>query len=133
MNQPRHPDAVPAVHPDEVSEVAQSATEVRWFGVVLFVGHVALMVMGAIALWRIAGGWWVGAAVALVFVLGYFALWRYLLAPGSNVRLGYKERLTVSLVVGPAVVVLASLAGLWIPALVATCIMILGDALDERA
>ena len=126
------PDAAPEVHPDEVSEVTQSATEVRWFGVVLLIGHLALIVIGAIALWRIAGGWWLGAAVAATFVLGYFALWRYLLAPGSTVRLGYKERLTVSLVVGPAVVVLAALAGLWVPALVATCVVVLGDALNER-
>lgn len=126
------PDAAPEVHPDEVSEVAETATEVRWFGVVLLAGHLALIVLGAISLFRIAGGWWLGAAVAAAFVLGYFALWRYLLAPGSTVRLGYKERLTVSLVLGPAVVVVAALAGLWVPALVATCVMILGDALNER-
>ncbi|MBB1482282.1 hypothetical protein H5392_00210 [Tessaracoccus sp. MC1865] len=120
------------VHPDEVSEVAESATEVRWFGIVLLIGHLALIVVGAISLWRIAGGWWLGAVVAALFVLGYFALWRYLLAPGSRTRLGYRERLTVSVVLGPAVVVVASLAELWVPALVATCVMILGDALNSR-
>lgn len=125
-------EPAPEVHPDEVSEVAESATEIRWFGVVLLIGHLALMVLGAVSLYRIAGGWWLGAAVAAVFVLGYFALWRHLLAPGAATRLGYKERLTVSLVIGPAVVVLAALANLWVPALVATAVMILGDALDER-
>ncbi|WP_139650850.1 hypothetical protein [Tessaracoccus massiliensis] len=127
------PDAHPDVHPDEVSEVADTATEVRWFGVVLLLGHLALMAIGAVALWRIAGGWWVGAAVGALFVLGYFALWRFLLAPGSTARLGYKERLTVSLVAGPIVVIIASLAGLWVPALVATCVVILGDTLNERS
>lgn len=128
----QRPDPIPEVHPDEVSEVARTATEVRWFGVVLLVGHLALMAIGAVSLYRIAGGWWLGAAIAAALVLGYFALWRYLLAPGLTARLGYKERLTVSLVTGPAVVVVAALAGLWVPALVATCLMILGDALDER-
>ena len=121
----------PEVHPDEVSEVTETATEVRWFGVVLLVGHLALMVLGAVSLWRIAGGWWVGALAAGLFVLGYAALWRFLLAPGAQSRLGYKERLTVALVVSPAVVVVASLEGLWVPALVAACVMILGDALDH--
>lgn len=133
MTEQHLPDAVPAVHPGEVSEVAETATEIRWFGVVLLVGHLALMALGAVALWRIAGGWWIGALVAVLFVLGYFAVWRYLLAPGSHTRLGYRERLTVALVMGPAVLVLASLAGLWVPALVATCVVILGDALDQRS
>lgn len=69
--------------PRDVAEVPGSATEVRWYGVVLLVGHLALTVIGAVSLWRIAGGWWVGAAAAALFVLGYLALWRYLLAPGS--------------------------------------------------
>lgn len=123
----------PEVHPDEVAEVAESATEVRWFGVVLLIGHLGLLAVGVSSLWRIAGGWWLGAVVAGLFGLGYLALWRYLLAPGSSSRLGYKERLTVTLVLGPAVVVLAALAGLWVPALVATCVVILGDTLNETA
>lgn len=106
--------------------------EIRWFGVVLFVGHLALTVLGGVALWRIAGGWWVGAAVAALSVLGYLALWKQLLAPGARQRLNYRERLTVALVVGPAVVVLGSLSGLWLPALMATSVILLGDALNER-
>jgi len=116
-----------------VSGAAQPRAEVRWFGVVLLVGHVALIVLGAISLWRIAGGWWLGAVAAGLFALGYLALWRFLLAPGSPSRLGYRERFTLALVVGPVVVVLGSLAGLWLPALMATSVVILGDALDERS
>lgn len=122
------------VHPDEVAEVAtRPATEIRWFGVVLLLGHVALLALGAVSLWRIAGGWWVGGLAAGLFVLGYAALWRFWLAPGSRRRLGYKERLTVTLVLGPAVVVLGSLAELWLPALLATSVVALCDALDQRS
>ena len=81
----------------------------------------------------IAGGWWLGAVAAGLFALGYLALWRFLLAPGSPSRLGYRERFTFALVAGPVVVVLGSLAGLWLPALMATSVVILGDALDERS
>ena len=109
-----------------------SRPEIRWFGVVLLVGHLALPVLGAVALWRVAGGWWGGAGVAALFMLGYLALWKQLLAPGTRQRLNYRERLTVALVVGPAVVVLGSLSGLWLPALMATSVVLLGDALNER-
>lgn len=121
------------VHPDQVAEIEDSpATEVRWFGVVLLIGHLALLVIGAASLWRIAGGWWVGVLAAGLFVLAYAAVWRFWLAPGSRRRLGYKERLTVNLVAGPAIVVLGSLASLWLPALLATSIVLLCDALDQR-
>lgn len=121
------------VHPDQVAEIEDSpATEVRWFGVVLLIGHLGLLVIGAASLWRIAGGWWVGVLAAGLFVLAYAAVWRFWLAPGSRRRLGYKERLTVNLVAGPAIVVLGSLASLWLPALLATSIVLLCDALDQR-
>ena len=121
------------ISPDQVSELREPAGDIRWYGVVLLVGHVALLVLGAASLWRIAGGWWIGAAAAAVFVLAYAASWRFWLAPGARGRLGYKERLTVTMVVGPAVVVLGSLAGLWLPALIATSVVLLGDALNERS
>ena len=120
------------VHPDEVAEISDAASEIRWFGIVLLIGHLGLLVIGAASLWKIAGGWWVGALVALLFVLAYGAVWRFWLAPGSRRRLGYKERLTVNVVAGPAVVVLGSLAGLWLPALLAVSIILLCDALDQR-
>ncbi len=119
--------------PRDVAEAPGAETEIRWFGIVLLVGHLALTIIGAVALWRIAGGWWVGAAAAALFALGYFLLWRYLLAPGSRQRLGYRERLTIALVVGPAVLVLGGLTSLWLPALVATSVLILGDTLNERS
>ncbi|MCC2593491.1 hypothetical protein LKO27_08730 [Tessaracoccus sp. OS52] len=108
-------------------------SELRWYAVVLFIGQLALVVIGALSLWRIAGGWWLGAVVAGVFVLAYCVSWLLLLAPGSPRRLGYKERLTLNLVLGPAVVVLASLASLWLPALVALSVAIMCDALNERS
>lgn len=107
-------------------------TEVRWYAIVLFLGHLALLGLGAWSLWRIAGGWWLGAVVAALFVLAYATCWALLLAPGSSRRLSYKERLTVQCVVGPAIVVLSSLAGLWLPALVALSVTIMCDALNEK-
>lgn len=118
--------------PDDVAEVQnEPETQIRWFGVVLLVGHLALLIIGALSLWRIAGGWWLGAVVAAVFALAYIFIWRYLLAPGAKTRLGFRERLTTSLVLGPVVVVLGALAHLWLPALIATSIVILGDSLNE--
>ena len=64
------------VHPDQVAEIEGSpATEVRWFGVVLLIGHLALLVIGAASLWRIAGGWWVGV-LALLVVLWWWLVRR---------------------------------------------------------
>lgn len=118
---------------DQVSELREPAGDIRWFGIVLLVGHVALLALGAVSLWRISGGWWIGAVAAAVFVIAYAAGWRFWLAPGARSRLGYRERLTVTMVAGPAVVVLGSLAGLWLPALIATSVVLLGDALNERS
>lgn len=126
--------AEPLPEVTEITEPGASAPagSIRWFGLVLFIGHLGLLVIGAVALWQIAGGWWVGAAAAALFVLVYAGLWRYLLAPGSLQRLGHRERLTVNLVAGPVVVVIASLAGLWLPALVALSVVVLCDALNSR-
>ncbi len=106
---------------------------IRWFGIVRLVGQLALAALGAVSLWRIAGGWWVGAANAALLVAVVAGLWFRLLAPGSPARLRYRERLALSLVLGTAVVILGSLAGLWLPAIVATSVALLGDALDERS
>ena len=120
-------------HPDDVSELPPAPeTQIRWFGVVLLVGHLALLVIGAVSLWRIAGGWWLGAVVAAVFAIACFFVWRFFLAPGSGARLGFRERLTIAVVLGTVVVVLGALANLWLPALVATSVVILGDSLNER-
>lgn len=105
---------------------------IRWFALVLLVGHLALLGVGAWSLWDIAGGWWAGAVAAAVLVLLQGGLWVVWLAPGSSHRLGYKERLTVNLLLGTTLVVLAGLAGLWLPALMAASIVILCDALDQQ-
>lgn len=105
---------------------------VRWFAVVSLVGHLGLLGLGAWSLWVISGGWWLGAVAAPLFVLAYAAMWRFLLAPGSRRRLGYRERFTVTIVVVPLVVVLAALGEVWLPALVAGSFVLLGDALNQR-
>ena len=111
---------------------ARPAAEVRWFAVVSLVGHVGLLALGAWALWRISGGWWLGAATAPVFAVAYAAMWRFLLAPGSRRRLGQRERFTLTLVVVPLVVVLAALGEIWLPALIMGSFVLLGDSLNER-
>ena len=106
---------------------------IAWFGLLLLVGHLGLLVIGAVSLWHIAGGWWVGAAAAGLFTLACAAGWWVWLAPGSPRRLRYRERFTVSVVAGPAIVVLGSLASLWLPAILALSIVLLGDALNVRS
>ncbi len=106
--------------------------DIRWFAVVLLLAYLALLVIGAVSLWRVAGGGlasWVAVAVfVVIFVLG----WRQWLAPGSRRRLAFRERVTVHLVGGPIIVVLASLAQIWLPAVVAVSVAIMCDALNER-
>ncbi|AQP45103.1 hypothetical protein [Tessaracoccus flavus] len=120
--------------PEDVAELPPAPeTRVRWFGVVLLAGHLALLVIGAVALWRISGGGWLGAAVAGAFAVIYAFVWRYLLAPGSRTRLGFRERLTTSLILGPVAVVLGALTDIWLPALMATSIVILSDSLNESS
>ncbi|NHB85564.1 hypothetical protein G7085_15715 [Tessaracoccus sp. HDW20] len=118
---------------NEASDGAGQVGGIRWFGLLLFVGHLALLIIGAVSLWRIAGGWWVGAAAAGLFVLAFAAMWWVWLAPGSPRRLRYRERFTANVVVGPAVIVLGSLASLWLPGLLALSIVLLGDALNVRS
>lgn len=103
---------------------------IRWFGVVLLAGHLGLLLCGAASLWTIAG-WWLGALLTLIWVLGYIIGWRRL-APGSLVRLGYRPRLAVTVVLGAVVVTLGAFAGLWLPALIATSFVLIGDALNGR-
>lgn len=105
---------------------------IRWFAVVLLLAYLALLVIGTISLWRIAGGglasWMAAGVFALVFVLG----WRLWLASGSGRRLAFRERVTVHLVGGPIVVVLASLAHVWLPAVIVLSVVVMCDALNER-
>lgn len=117
----------------QMDDVAPPAAGgIRWYAVVLAIGQVALLVIGGWALWQIAGGWWLGALAAGLFGVTFLTGWLLLLAPGSPRRLGYRERLTVNLVAGPAVVVVASLAGVWLPALAALSVVIMCDALNQK-
>lgn len=122
----------PAVRSVTDSEQPARPGGIRWFAVVLLLAYLALLVIGTISLWRIAGGGlasWIAAPVfALIFILGWW-LW---LAPGSRRRLAFRERVTVHLVGGPIVVVLASLAHVWLPAVIALSVVIMCDALNER-
>lgn len=120
--------------PEDVAEMPPAPdTTVRWFGVVLLVGHLALLAIGTVALWRISGGGWLGAAAGGAYALGYAFVWRYLLAPGARTRLGFRERLTTALILGPVAVVLGALTSLWLPALMATSIIVLADSLNESS
>lgn len=65
--------------------------------------------------------------------MAYGFLWRLRLAPAAQNRFAYRQRLTVHLILGPAVVVLAVLTSLWLPALVGGSMALLGDALASRA
>lgn len=122
-------------HDSPTGEVQQfgeaPVTRVRWFGIVVLVGHLGLLAVGAISLWRIPGGGVLGGIVAALFVVGYAVLWRFLLAPGSHRRLGYRERLTTALILGPIVLLLAALVNLWLQALIALSVVLLGDSLNE--
>ena len=123
------PEPAPTVrHPGSES----SESGLRWFAVALLIGHLSLLTIGAVALWRIGGGWWQGAVAAAAVALAYAALWRFLLAPGAKRHLGYRGRFTVNLVLGPIIVILGSLAGLWLPGLLAASTVLLCDALNER-
>lgn len=104
----------------------------RWFGIVLLIAQLGLLALGIVALWQIGGGWWLGALAGGIFTLIFLVVWILFLAPGSRQRLGYRERLLINLLVGPAVVVMGGLTSLWLPALVALSVTILCDALDER-
>lgn len=106
---------------------------IRWYAVVSLVGHLLLLGTGAFALWRISGGGWLGAIVALVFAVAYFTMWRVWLAPGSHRRLGTRERFTLTIILVPVVIVLTALAQVWMPALVAGSFILLGDALNDRS
>ncbi|MGO1383506.1 MAG: hypothetical protein ACTHWA_09125 [Arachnia sp.] len=105
---------------------------IRWFAVVLVLAYLALLIICTVSLSRIAGDGitsWIAIGVfSVVFILG----WRWWLAAGSHLRLAFRERLTVHLVGGPILVVLGSLAGLWMPAIIALSVAVMCDALNER-
>ena len=106
---------------------------ISWYSVVLLAGHLVMAGVATWSLWVIGSGLWVGAGAALLLLAAYGFLWRLRLAPAAQNRFAYRQRLTVHLILGPAVVVLAVLTSLWLPALVGASMALLGDALASRA
>lgn len=105
---------------------------ISWYAIVLLAGHLLLAGVSAWSLWVLGSGLWLGLGAALVIVIAYAALWRLRLAPGAHSRFTYKQRLTTHLILGPAVVVLAVLGQVWLPAVVGISMVLLGDALASR-
>ncbi len=117
---------------DSPDSADPSGGEIRWFGVVLLVAYLALLILGARSVWILLGAGTVAWILTGVFVVAYILGWRIWLVPGSPRRLPFKGRLLVHLVVGPVLVVLSALTGAWLPALVALSAAVMCDALDER-
>ena len=105
---------------------------IRWFAVVLLLGYLALVGIGMVSISRIAGDGLAAPIAMGVFVVIFLLGWRWWLAAGSARRLAFRERVTVNLVGGSIVVVLASPAHLWLPALIALSVVVMCDSLNER-
>lgn len=129
-DQLREPDEVPTMV--DVTPRVGTPGEIRWFGAVAAIAQLALMAIGAWSLWTMGGGWWMGAIGALVWVAAHAMVFLVLVAPGSTLRLAFRERLLVNLLLGSVVLVASGFSGLWLPALVALSTIILCDALDQR-
>ena len=113
-------------------DVPAGASGVRWFAVVLLLGYICLLAIGATSLWRIAGGGWPSWLASGVFIVMFVLGWGRWLKPGARHRLAFRERTTTHLVGGPIIIVLASLAHLWLPAIVALSVVVMCDALNGR-
>ncbi len=105
---------------------------ISWFAIVLLAGHALLAGIGAWSLWVISAGLWLGLAAAVVFVIAYAFVWRRWVAPASPARLGYKERVGLHLILGPAIVVLATFSSTWLIGIVGVSLTLLGDALGRN-
>ena len=121
----------PVVDVSDDAEHLPQREGIRWYGMLLFIGQLALLALAAWSLYRIDGGW-LGVGVAIVLVVVHVLGWIPLMAPGSTRRLHYRERLLVNLVDGVLLVAICALNGLWLPALVALSFAVIGDALDSR-
>ena len=91
---------------------------ISWYSVVLLAGHLVMAGVATWSLWVIGSGLWVGAGAALLLLVAYGFLWRLRLAPAAQNRFAYRQRLTVHLILVPAVVVLAVMTYIWLPDLV---------------
>ena len=103
--------------------------QISWYSVVLLAGHLVMAGVATWSLWVLGSG--LGAVLLLLIAYGF--LWRFRMAPAAQNRFTYRQRLTVHLILGPAVVVLAVLTSIWLPALVGVSLALLGDALASRA
>ncbi len=106
---------------------------ISWYSVVLLAGHMVMAAVATWSLWVLGSGLWIGAGAALLTLVAYGFVWRLRLAPAAHNRFTYRQRLTVHLILGPAVVVLAVLTSIWLPALAGISMVLLGDALAARA
>ena len=107
--------------------------QISWYSVVLLAGHLVMAGVATWSLWVLGSGLWVGAGAVLLLLIAYGFLWRFRMAPAAQNRFTYRQRLTVHLILGPAVVVLAVLTSIWLPALAGISMVLLGDALAARA
>ena len=105
---------------------------ISWYAVVLLTGHIILAGVAAWSLWVVGGGTQPETA-ALVLIVCHGLLWRLRLAPAAHKRFAYKERATVHVILGTAIIVLAVLAGPWLAAVVGGSMVLLGDALAVRS
>ena len=105
---------------------------ISWYSVVLLAGHLVMAGVATWSLWVLGSGLWVGAGAVLLLLIAYGFLWRLRMAPAAQNRFTYRQRLTVHLILGPTIVVLAVLTSIWLPALAGISMVLLGDALDSR-
>lgn len=106
---------------------------ISWYALVMLAGHLVMAGTATWSLWVIGSGLWAGAAAALLLLIAYASLWRLRLAPAAQKRFSYQQRLTLHLVLGLAIVALAVLTSMWLPASVGISMALLGDALASRS
>lgn len=116
-----------------MADETPSTKEIRWFAAVTAIGHIVLLVIGAVCVWDMGGGWWIGALGTIVYIGLHAGLFLVLLAPGSSRRLAFRERILVNLLWGSLVVIASGFSGLLLSAVAMISVIIACDALDERS
>lgn len=111
---------------------AAAEQPIRWYSVTLFLGHLGLLACALWSLWHLAGSDWLAGVLCVFTLLGYTVVWRRWIAPASRQRLDYPQRLAVNVVLGSAIVIVASPVSVWLPALVAASVVLLSDSLAAR-
>lgn len=103
-----------------------------WSTVVMFVCELAWLGLLGFAGWRLGGGWWLGAAEAVVFVGIFVALWARWMAPRSRHRLDFENRQLLLLLLGSAITILSAAAGSVISAAVASILLVVAARRHHR-